>query len=151
MSYTIELNNERKDANFVSGKINGKSAIVEIFSAMRDGKDLAPYGKKADVAAKYIMELNEKASNNDLSAISELNELRRFSMQPVLLQEIKLLGIYGNYKPIGYNESCEIEIPEFANLSANVSVQVTAMSGLRKRMADCSSPSTGYSAAHTMP
>ena len=119
MSYTMELNNERKDANFVSGKINGKSAIVEIFSAMRDGKDLAPYGKKADVAAKYIMELNEKASNNDLSAISELNELRRFSMQPVLLQEIKLLGIYGNYKPIGYNESCEIEIPEFANLSAN--------------------------------
>ena len=59
MSYTMELNNERKDANFVSGKINGKSAIVEIFSAMRDGKDLAPYGKKADVAAKYIMELNE--------------------------------------------------------------------------------------------
>lgn len=39
MSYTFELNNERKDANFVSGKINGKSAIVEIFSAMRDGKD----------------------------------------------------------------------------------------------------------------
>ena len=26
MSYTMELNNERKDANFVSGKINGKSA-----------------------------------------------------------------------------------------------------------------------------
>ena len=34
MSYTFELNNERKDANFVSGKINGKSAVVEIFSAM---------------------------------------------------------------------------------------------------------------------
>ena len=50
MSYTFELNNERKDANFVSGKINGKSAIVEIFSAMRDGKDLAPYGKKAEVS-----------------------------------------------------------------------------------------------------
>ena len=31
------------------------------------------------------------------------------------------------------------------------SVQVTATSGLRKRIADCSSPSTGYSAAHTMP
>lgn len=31
MSYIIELNNARKDADFVSGKINGKSAVVEIF------------------------------------------------------------------------------------------------------------------------
>lgn len=46
MSYTFELNNERRDANFVSGKINEKSAIVEIFSAMTAGKDLAPFGKK---------------------------------------------------------------------------------------------------------
>ena len=120
MSYTFELNNERKDANFVSGKVNAKSAVVEIFSAMRDGKDLSPYGKKADVAAKYIMELNTKASNGDTVAISELNEIRRFAMEPVLLKEIKLLGIYGNYKPIGYNESCEVEIPEFANLGAEI-------------------------------
>ena len=89
----------------MSGKINGKSAVVEIFSAMRDGKELAPYGKKADVAAKYIMELNSKASSGDSTAISELNELRRFAMEPVLMKEIKLLGIYGNYKAIGYNES----------------------------------------------
>lgn len=120
MSYSFELNNERRDANYVSGKINGKSAIVEIFTAMKNGKDLAPFGKKADVAAKYIMELNTKASTGDLTAISELNELRRFSMEPVLLQEIKLLGIYGNYKSIGYNESCEVEIPEFVNLGANI-------------------------------
>ena len=119
MSYVIELNNERKDANFASGKVNGKSAVVEIFSAMTEGKDLAPYGKKADVAAKYIKELNFKASSGDLNAISELNEIRRFAMQPVLLKEIKLLGIYGNYKPSGYNESCEVEVPEFANLPAN--------------------------------
>lgn len=120
MSYTFELNNERKDANFVSGKVNGKSAVVEIFSAMTNGKDLAPYGKKADVAAKYIKELNSKASAGDLTAISELNEIRRFAMEPVLLKEMKLLGIYGNYKPIGYNESCEVEVPEFANLSGEI-------------------------------
>lgn len=118
MSYTFELNNERRDANFVSGKVNAKSAVVEIFSAMRDGKDLAPYGKKADVAAKYIMELNQKASAGDLTAVSELNEIRRFAMEPVLLQEIKLLGIYGTYKQLGYNESCEVEVTEFANLPA---------------------------------
>ena len=71
MSYTFELNNERRDANFVSGKINGKSAVVEIFSAMANGKDLAPYGKKADVATKYIMEINSKTDSNDHDAIYE--------------------------------------------------------------------------------
>ena len=135
MSYTFELNNERKDANFVSGKVNGKSAVVEIFSAMAQGRDLAPYGKKADIAAKYIMELNAKAASNDPVAISELNEIRRFAMQPVLMKEIKLLGIYGNYKPIGYNESCEIEIPEFANTGAEIQAagQDVKFPAIRKR------------------
>lgn len=119
MSYIIELNNERKDADFASGKVSGKSAVVEIFSAMVNGKQLSPYGKKADAAAKYIKELNSKACSGDVNAVSELNEIRRFVMQPILLKEIKLLGIYGNYKSIGYNESCEVEIPEFTNLSAS--------------------------------
>lgn len=119
MSYTFELNNERKDANFVSGKINGKSPVVEIFSAMVNGKALSPYGKKADVAAKYIMDLNSKAASGDTTSISELNEIRRFVMQPVLLQEIKLLSIFGNYQNIGYNESCEVEVPTYANVRAD--------------------------------
>lgn len=59
MSYTFELNSERKDANYVSGKINKKSPVVEVFSAMTDGKDLSKFGAKADVASKYIMELSE--------------------------------------------------------------------------------------------
>lgn len=118
MSYTFELNNERRDANFVSGKINGKSAVVEIFSAMTQGKDLSKFGKKADVAANYIMELNSKAAAGDVMAVSELNELRRFAMEPVLLQELKLLGIFGTYKNIGFNESCEIEVPEIVTLGA---------------------------------
>lgn len=120
MSYTFELNNERKDANFVSGKVKANSPVVAIFSAMAQGKDLAPYGKKADVAAKYIMELNAKASNGDLGAMSELNEIRRFAMEPVLMKEIKLLSIYGNYKAIGFNDSCEVEIPEFANIDPKI-------------------------------
>nr|DAZ84223.1 MAG TPA: Major capsid protein [Caudoviricetes sp.] len=120
MSYTFELNNERKDANFVSGKVKANSPVVEIFSAMAQGKDLAPYGKKADAAAKYIMELNSKASNGDINAMSELNEIRRFAMEPVLMKEIKLLSIYGNYKAIGFNDSCEVEVPEFVNLDSKI-------------------------------
>lgn len=118
MSYSFELNNERKDANFVSGKVKNTSPVVEIFSAMAQGKEIGTYGKKADACAKYIMGLNSKAASNDPVAISELNEIRRFVMQPVLLQEIKLLSVFGNYKNIGYNESCEVEIPRFVNLPA---------------------------------
>lgn len=120
MSYTFELNNEVKDVNFASGKINAKSAVVEVFSAMASGKDLSSFGKKADVAAKYITELNQKASMGDVMAKSELNTIRRFAMEPVLLQELKLLGIFGNYKNIGYNESPEVEVPVYANVDAKI-------------------------------
>ena len=120
MSYTFELNNEVKDANFATGKINAKSAVVEIFSAMANGKDISSFGKKADVAAKYIMELNNKASMGDVSAKSELNTIRRFAMEPLLMQEIKLLSIFGNYRNIGYNESPEVEVPVYANVDAKV-------------------------------
>ena len=120
MSYTFELNNERKDANFVSGQVKEKSPIVEVFSAMVNGKDLAPLGKVGDKGAKYIKELNSKADAGDPMAISELNEIRRFAIQPILMKEIKLLSIYGNYRPLGYNESCEIEIPDFANVTASM-------------------------------
>lgn len=88
MSYTFELNNERKDANNVSGKIKANSPVVEVFSAMTNGQDLSKFGKKADPAAKYIMELNSRAANGDTQAVSEINELRRFAMEPVLMKEI---------------------------------------------------------------
>lgn len=122
MSYTFELNNERKDADFINKTLKNTSPVVEVFSAMVNGKELPKYNKKgvADAAVKYITELNAKASANDLNAISELNEVRRFTMEPVLMKEIKLLGIYGNYKAIGYNESCEVEIPEFVNVDAKM-------------------------------
>ena len=135
MSYTFELNNERKDANNVSGKVNAKSPVVEIFSAMANGKDLSRFGNKADVAAKYIMELNSKAVNGDTKAVSELNEIRRFAMEPVLMKEVKLLSIYGNYKNIGYNESCEVEVPDFANIDAKMQAagQVLTFPATRKK------------------
>lgn len=120
MSYSFELNNERKDANFVSGQIKANSPVVEIFSAMVQGKDLAPYGKKADAAAKYITELSQKASVGDFVAMSELNEIRRMAMEPVLMKEIQLLGIFGNYQNLGYNESLEIEVPYVINDAAEI-------------------------------
>lgn len=120
MSYTFELNNERKDSNFVSGQIKATSPVVEIFSAMAQGKDLAPYGAKADKASKYIMELNSKAAEGDFTAAAELNSIRRLAVEPVLMQEMKLLGIFGNYTSLGFDESCEVEITDIANATASM-------------------------------
>lgn len=124
MSYTFELNNERKDANYVSGKIKTTSPVVEVFSAMVNGKDMdslnKKYGKSVNTATKFIQELNSRAASGDASAISELNEVRRFVMEPVLKQEIRLLSIFGNYRNIGYNESLEIEVPTYVNTGANI-------------------------------
>lgn len=120
MSYTFELNNEINDAQVVADKIRPTSPVVEVFSAMTDGKDLSRFGKKADAAVKYIKELNTRASSGDTKARSEINTLRRYAMEPKLIQEIKLLSIYGNYKSVGYEESCEVEVPEFANIPADI-------------------------------
>lgn len=120
MSYTFELNNERRDADYTNGMLNKKSPVVEIFSAMRDGKEISSVhlskAGDADKCAKYIMALSDKASKNDMRAVSELNEIRRISMEPTIIQEIKLLSIFGNYTKIGYNESCEVEIPVYTNI-----------------------------------
>lgn len=59
MSYTFELNNERKDANFVSGKVKANSPVVEIFSAMAQGKDLSPYGKRQMLPLNILWNLTQ--------------------------------------------------------------------------------------------
>ena len=57
MNYSFELNNARNDAAFASGKITEKSPVVEVFSAMVNGEEVGKFGKKADVAVKYIRDL----------------------------------------------------------------------------------------------
>lgn len=123
MDYTFELNNARKDSAFASGKVNSQSPVVEIFSAMVDGKDLSKYGAKADVAANYIKELGEKAQNSDFAAMAELNEIRKFAMQPKLLQEIKLLGLFGSYTQLGWGETAQLEKVKHENVRADVQAE----------------------------
>ena len=115
MKYTFEMNNAHMSRQYASGKIKKSSPVVEIFSAMINGKDLSKYGKKADEAVKYITELNERAAAGDLVAMSEMNELRRLYMEPILLEEIKLLSIFGSYENIGWNETMEVRVKKIVD------------------------------------
>lgn len=110
MNTTYELNNLRKDSDAFSGKFTKQSPVVEIFSAMVNGEELSRFGAKANKAVAYIKELGVRAENGDFTAVAELNTLRRFALETPVMQEIKLLGIFGSYTPVGYDETIEREV-----------------------------------------
>lgn len=110
MNTTYELNNLRKDADVFSGKFTKQSPVVEIFSAMINGEELSKFGARADKAVDYIKNLGVRAENGDFNAVAELNTLRRFTIETPVMQEIKLLSIFGTYTPVGYDETIEREV-----------------------------------------
>lgn len=110
MNTTIELNNLRKDSDYFDNKFNAKSPIVEIFSAMVNGEDVSKFGAKADKGVNYIKELNAKASVGDPVAVSELNTLRTYVIEPVLMEEIRLASVFGTYRALGFDETVEREV-----------------------------------------
>ena len=107
--YSFEMNNAHKDSEIVNNNIKRNSPIVEVFSTMTAGKDLSKFGKVADKSVEYIKGLASKASQGDWSAACELNTIRKYSIEPQLLQEIKLLSIFGTYQALGFDESIEVE------------------------------------------
>ena len=111
---TFEMNNVRRDSDNYNGKITKYSPVVEVFAAMVNGESLDKFGKKADVAVNYIKDLGVKASSDNsviaANAAAELNTLRRFVVEAPVMEEIKLLGIFGTYQHVGYDETIEREV-----------------------------------------
>lgn len=128
--YTVELNSARRDADFVNADLKAKSPVVEVFSKMVEGKEL---GKGSDAAVKHILGLAEKANAGDINAISEYNTIKKYAMEPKLMEEIKLLGIFGSYENLGYDETIERtvyshegELSRFQALNGDVPFGFTA-------------------------
>lgn len=106
-----EMNNARKD-DIYSGKITSTSPVVEVFSAMVNGESLDKFGKVANKAVDYIKDLGERAENGDTGAIVELNTIRRFVLQGDIMEEMNLLGIFGSYTNVGYDETIQREVEQ---------------------------------------
>ena len=109
MNTTYELNNLRKDADYLNRDMRATSIVSEVFSAMVKGQDVGAI-KGADKAVNYIKELGVRAENGDFSAVAELNTLRRFVIETPLLQEMKMLSIFGSYQAVGFDETIEREV-----------------------------------------
>jgi len=110
MNTTFEMNNVRKDSDIFNGKFTKTSPVVEVFAALVNGESLDRFGKKADVAVNYIKDLGTRCENGDMMAVSELNTLRRFVIEAPVMEELKLLGIFGSYQAVGYDETIEREV-----------------------------------------
>lgn len=108
MTNVVECNSATFDAKFPN-----KNKVIEVFSALVQGKDTTKYGKGVDQTVSYVKELGERIGNGDVSAVSELNALRTYTVKPILTQDIKLLGVFGNFQPLGANESIEVEAYDF--------------------------------------
>lgn len=115
---TYELNNIQRDSDFaINPKLNKKSPVSEVFNAMVSGKNLdslAINTTTVDNAVKYIKELGVRAGNGDFNAVAELNTLRRWAIESPIMQEVKLLSIFGNYQNVGYDETIEREITVYS-------------------------------------
>ena len=116
---TFEMNNARKDVE-VNPQIKRNSPVVEVFSAMCEGKTLPNLGPTTDKAVEYIKELASKAGNGDTNAASELNQIRREILNPAVLEEAKLLELFGNYQALAYDESIEREVWGYAGGGARI-------------------------------
>lgn len=109
--YTFELNSARNDEKYTEREYNSHTAVVEVFSHIVNGKSLDKFkGNVADKSVDYIKELARKADSGDDKAISELNTIRKYSIQPELLKEMELLNFFGSYENVGYGETIEREV-----------------------------------------
>ena len=104
MSY-FELNttNNIKD-DVVASKVKPTSPVVEVFSALIQGKSLSAFdGKIVDKSIAHLKDLADRSMSGDNRAISELNAIQRFAIEPKLLEAIKIFSFMGTYKSIPYD------------------------------------------------
>lgn len=101
--YEINMSNAQADVN--TGRVKQNSKIVEVFSALSAGKRPEVDDKALDKSVATIKELSSKAIDGDNAARSEINSIIRFSIEPKLLEVVRLFDFMGTYRRIGYNEA----------------------------------------------
>lgn len=114
--YEINTVNVQPDLDVMQVKQN--SPVVEVFSALTEGRDPNVSDKVKDKAVQHIAEISEKALNQDPAAISELNAIIRFSIQPKLLSAIRLFNFMGSYRQIGYHEAPMMKTYKYESIDA---------------------------------
>ncbi|CAF1784019.1 hypothetical protein NRS6110_04022 [Bacillus subtilis] len=101
----IELNNVKRDSDvFANPKLNSKSPIIEIFSAIATGKDISKFGNKADTVMKHVKDLAAQAVLGNPVAKAEINTIVSLAIEPKLISAVKLFDFMGTFRQIGYDQ-----------------------------------------------
>ena len=111
----FELNNVRADADYMNNdRLNKHSVVSEVFAAMVDGKPVDSVSRankvQLDKAVNHIKDLGIRSLQGDLSAAAELNAMRRFYVETPVVEQMKLLNVFGSYQQVGLNETVEREV-----------------------------------------
>ena len=114
--YELNMSNTRYDMH--TDKIQKTSPVVEVFSALAHGKRPNVDAKVLDKSVNYLKETAGKAMTGDPTAISEINTIVRFSIEPKLLEAIKLFDFMGTYHQIGYNEAAYMKTYRYESIDA---------------------------------
>ena len=110
-------------------ELNSQSPIVKAYTAMTNGQSIDSIkdamGKNVgQKCANHIKELNARAEAGDRSAIAELNTIRTYAIEPIVLEEIKLMGFFGDFEQVGYNEDIKRKVTK-----QNISTRGQALNG----------------------
>ena len=104
MDNIFELNTANNVKDLPVGNIKPTSPVVEIFAALAQGSSLSAFdGKKVDKAVAYIKDLANRALSKDHNAISELNAIQRFAIEPKLIEAIKIFSFMGTYRSLPFD------------------------------------------------
>ena len=96
------VNNVKDDIG--TSKVKPTSPVVEVFSALIHGNSTSHIdGRLVDKSVEHIKDLASRALDDDNKAISELNAIQRFTMEPKLLEAIKIFNFMGSYKTVSYD------------------------------------------------
>lgn len=114
--YEINAVNVKQDVD--TQRIKKNSPIVEVFSALSRGVDAKVDAKTKDKAVETIKEISSKAKDGDHTAVSEMNTIVRFAIEPKLLEAIQLLSFMGSYKQIAYNEAAMMKTYNYESVDA---------------------------------
>ena len=105
MNTIYEINMSNVVADVDTQRVKKESPIVEVFSALTAGKTPNVDGKVIDKSVATIKEMASKALSGDPNAVSEVNAIIRFSIEPKLLSAIRLFDFMGTYHRIAYNQA----------------------------------------------
>lgn len=118
MSSIYEINMSNASADVDATRIKANSPIVEVFSSLAAGKKPNVDGKVLDKSVATLKEIAGKAMAHDPIAIGEMNSIVKFSIEPRLLEAIRLFSFMGNYRRIGYNEAAMIKTYKYESVDS---------------------------------